>query len=107
MSSNIKILPTPIKGKADWRDYKAVELHNGVTVLCIHDKESKTTAMSCIVNVGASSDPREISGLAHFCEHMWYVPCLLSCFSSFFSLFFLRDIVSTKIKTIAFANEIV
>jgi insulysin len=64
-------LPVPIKGKADWRDYRGFRLQNGVTCLVIHDKESKTTAMSCIVDVGASSDPRSMSGLAHFCEHMW------------------------------------
>jgi len=66
-------LPTPIKGKADWRNYKAFRLDNGVTCLVINDKESKTTAMSCIVDVGASSDPRELSGLAHFCEHMCFL----------------------------------
>ena len=67
------LLPTPIQGKADWRKYKAVRLENGVTCLVINDKESKTTAMSCIVEVGASSDPREMSGLAHFCEHMCFL----------------------------------
>ncbi|VEU43382.1 unnamed protein product [Pseudo-nitzschia multistriata] len=66
-------LPTPLKGKADWREYKAFRLENGVTCLAINDKESKTTAMSCIVEVGASSDPRELSGLAHFCEHMCFL----------------------------------
>ncbi len=66
-------LPAPIQGKADWREYKAFRLENGVTCLVINDKESKTTAMSCIVEVGASADPREMSGLAHFCEHMCFL----------------------------------
>jgi insulysin len=69
--TGVQILPTPIKGKADWRSYRAFRLLNGVTCLVVHDKESKTTGMSCLVNVGASADPRELSGLAHFCEHMW------------------------------------
>jgi secreted Zn-dependent insulinase-like peptidase len=64
-------LPTPITGKADWRNYRAVELKNGVTVLVVNDPQSKTTAMSCLVNVGAAYDPRSLSGLAHFTEHMW------------------------------------
>ena len=64
-------LPTPVKGKADWREYRAFKLENGVTCLIIQDKESKTTAMSCVVNAGAAADPRTLSGLAHFCEHMW------------------------------------
>ena len=68
---SIKPLPTPIKGWSDWREYRAFELENGVTCLVINDKESKTTAMSCCVNVGAAADPRSLSGLAHFCEHMW------------------------------------
>jgi insulysin len=67
----IQHLPTPIKGKADWREYSAFKLENGVTCLVINDKESKTTSMSCCVNVGAAADPRSLSGLAHFCEHMW------------------------------------
>ena len=29
--------------------------------------------MSCIVEVGAGSDPRTMSGLAHFCEHMCFL----------------------------------
>lgn len=61
-------LPDPIKGKADWREYKAFQLQNGVICLAIRDKESKTTAMACAVNVGAAADPRTLSGLAHFCE---------------------------------------
>lgn len=69
--STVHLLPTPIKGKADWRQYRAFRLPNGVTCLAVHDKESKTTGMSCLVNVGAAADPRELSGLAHFCEHMW------------------------------------
>jgi secreted Zn-dependent insulinase-like peptidase len=70
----VEILPTPIKGRADWRSYRAFRLANGVTALAVEDRESKTTGMSCLVNVGASADPRDLSGLAHFCEHMWYVP---------------------------------
>ena len=61
------VLPSPIKGNSDWRDYRAIKLQNGVTCLLVHDKESKTTSTSCCVNVGASSDPRSLSGLAHFC----------------------------------------
>jgi insulysin len=66
-------LPSPVQGKADWRKYKAFRLENGVTCLVINDKESKTTAMSCVVEVGAASDPRELSGLPHFCEHMCFL----------------------------------
>ena len=66
-------LPVPIQGDADWRKFKAFQLENGVTCVVVNDKESKTTAMSCVVEVGAASDPRELSGLAHFCEHMCFL----------------------------------
>ena len=64
-------LPKVVKGNADWREYHSVQLENGVTCVFVNDKESKTTACSVCVGVGASSDPRELSGLAHFTEHMY------------------------------------
>jgi secreted Zn-dependent insulinase-like peptidase len=60
----VEHLPAPIKGKADWRDFRCIKLENGVTVCLVHDKESKTTAAAATVNVGAAADPREMSGLA-------------------------------------------
>ena len=63
-------LPQVIKGNSDWRSYRPIRLSNGVTCIIVQDKESKTTACSVAVAVGASSDPREMSGLAHFTEHM-------------------------------------
>lgn len=35
--------------------------------------ESKTTACSVCVGAGASADPRVLSGLAHFTEHMCFL----------------------------------
>lgn len=66
-------LPQVIKGSSDWRDYKALKLPNGITCVLVHDKESKTTACSVSVGVGASADPRDLSGLAHFAEHMCFL----------------------------------
>lgn len=66
-------LPDPIKGKADWREYRAFRLENGVTVCLVHDCESKTTAAAATVGVGAAADPRSLSGIAHFCEHMCFL----------------------------------
>lgn len=81
-SSKLTPLPSPIKGKADWREFRCFRLENGVTVclgkqhagvqqrtnihllLPVHDKESKTTAAAATVNVGAAADPRELPGLA-------------------------------------------
>jgi len=69
----VKELEGVRKGKSDWREYRAIELENGATCVLVSDKESKTTAMAVSVNVGASADPRELSGLAHFCEHMCFL----------------------------------
>jgi insulysin len=69
----IEPLPSPLKPKSDWRNYQGFRLENGVQCLVVHDKQSKTTAMSCAVSVGAAADPREMSGLAHFCEHMCFL----------------------------------
>jgi hypothetical protein len=41
---NVTLLPAVEKGEADWRDYRCVELENGVTVCLVHDATSKTTA---------------------------------------------------------------
>jgi len=72
-NSVITALPDVIKGNADWRTYRAFRLENGVTCVVVHDKESKTTACSVCVGSGASADPRELSGLAHFAEHMCFL----------------------------------
>jgi secreted Zn-dependent insulinase-like peptidase len=70
----VKPLPEVIKGKSDWREYRALELaSNGMTCVLVHDKESKLTAMSVCVGVGASSDPKEYPGIAHFTEHMCFL----------------------------------
>lgn len=75
-----------MRGKADWRNYRALRLENGVTCLLINDSQSKTLGMSTVVDVGAAADPRSLSGLAHFCEHMWYddnIVWLRACASLF------------------------
>ena len=70
---NFTLLPTPIKGDADWRDFRTLRLSNGVTVCLVHDPQAKTTAAGATTAVGAAQDPRSLSGLAHFCEHMCFL----------------------------------
>ncbi len=67
-ATDITSLPNPVKGQADWRDYRTYRLSNGVTICLVYDRESKTTAAAATVNVGASADPRSMPGIAHFCE---------------------------------------
>lgn len=60
----IKELDQPIQGDADWREYRCLQLPNGITICCVHDRMSKTTAVATTVNVGAAHDPRTMAGLA-------------------------------------------
>ena len=62
-----------IKPPLDQREYETYELPNGLKVLLCSDPTSTSAAVGMNVHVGACSDPVEISGLAHFCEHMLFL----------------------------------
>ncbi|KAL7541746.1 hypothetical protein ACHAXR_011187 [Thalassiosira sp. AJA248-18] len=67
---------TPIiilKPPLDKRTYETFTLPNGLKVLLCSDPASTTAAVAMNVHVGACSDPVEIPGLAHFCEHMLFL----------------------------------
>ncbi len=74
-----------IKGKSDYRSYRPLLLpypmadggkvedgrnddRSGLTVILVHDQNSKHFAASVSVASGASADPRALPGIAHFCE---------------------------------------
>ena len=61
------------KKPLDERLYRALELDNGMRVLLVSDPSSSRSAAALDVNVGSFSDPREVPGLAHFCEHMSFL----------------------------------
>lgn len=66
-----KLLPHPIQGKSDWRQYRSLQLGNNIQAVLVHDDKAVLTACSvCVNDAGASNDPRSYSGLAHFVEHM-------------------------------------
>lgn len=62
-----------IKRALDEREYKALTLHNGMRVLLISDPQSSRSAAALDVHVGYFSDPTNLPGLAHFCEHMSFL----------------------------------
>lgn len=64
---------TVVKGPNDPSDYRALELHNGLQVLLVHDPNADRTAAAMNVDVGSSLDPRDMPGLAHFTEHMLFL----------------------------------
>lgn len=64
--SNINIIKPP----TDDRDYFAFVMENGLRVVLCSDPQSTEAGAAMDCHVGACSDPKEIRGLAHFCEHM-------------------------------------
>ena len=72
MKNEFEVLPSPIKGHLDWREFRALRLANGMTVVLVHDAFSRTFGAAARVNAGAAADPRQYPGLAHFCEHMCF-----------------------------------
>uniref|UniRef100_A0A183ATP8 Peptidase_M16 domain-containing protein n=1 Tax=Echinostoma caproni TaxID=27848 RepID=A0A183ATP8_9TREM len=61
------------KSPNDKRVYKAYRASNDMRVLLISDPETDKAAACMTVNVGSLCDPRQLPGLAHFCEHMLFL----------------------------------
>lgn len=61
------------KAKTDLRSYEVFMLPNQLRVLLISDPNSNISAASMDVAVGSFSDPQQVQGLAHFCEHMLFL----------------------------------
>ena len=63
-----------IKRANDERKYKAYTIpNNGLRVLLVSDPTASRAAAAIDVHVGAFSDPSEVPGIAHFCEHMTFL----------------------------------
>lgn len=61
------------KSQQDNRDYRGLQLSNGLKVLLVSDPTTDKAAAALTVDVGHMSDPDNIPGLAHFCEHMLFL----------------------------------
>mgnify|MGYP000918070277 CR=1 FL=1 len=59
--------------KNDKRKYELFSLENGLKVILCSDETSNISATSLNINIGSSSDPNDILGLAHFVEHMLFM----------------------------------
>ncbi|XP_050068386.1 insulin-degrading enzyme [Anopheles maculipalpis] len=64
---------TITKSIQDNRDYRGLRLSNGMKVVLISDPTTDISAAALSVAVGHLSDPLEIPGLAHLCEHMLFL----------------------------------
>ena len=74
VDDNDSLLPVEvIVPPLDDRDYVTYTLDNGLRVLLCSDPSTTEAAVAMDVHVGATSDPWEIPGLAHFTEHMLFL----------------------------------
>ena len=55
------------------RKIQHYKLGNGMNIVTIYDKNTKSSAASMAVKVGHSSNPDNINGLAHYLEHMLFM----------------------------------
>lgn len=69
------VLPDGIveTSESDKKQYRALTLPNGLRVLLASDPKTDTAAAALDVHVGHFSDPADVPGLAHFCEHMLFL----------------------------------
>lgn len=61
------------KSSEDKREYRGLELTNGMKIVVVSDSSTEKSAAAMSVNVGFLSDPNNLPGLAHFCEHMLFL----------------------------------
>ncbi|SES84414.1 pitrilysin [Thorsellia anophelis] len=65
------VLPNKInKSPADNRDYQAIKLANGMTVLLVSDPKATRSLGVLALPIGSLDDPKDQQGLAHYLEHM-------------------------------------
>ncbi|KAG2201269.1 hypothetical protein INT47_006772 [Mucor saturninus] len=57
----------------DEREYRLIKLANQLEVLLISDPETDRASAALDVHVGSLSDPENLQGLAHFCEHLLFM----------------------------------
>lgn len=67
---------TPVdveKSQNDPRQYRYLQLDNGLKVMLIQAPETEMTAVSLAVGVGSFHNPPQFPGLAHYLEHMLFL----------------------------------
>eukprot|EP00927_Polykrikos_kofoidii_P083199 TRINITY_DN8471_c0_g1_i2.p1 TRINITY_DN8471_c0_g1~~TRINITY_DN8471_c0_g1_i2.p1 ORF type:complete len:1107 (-),score=193.48 TRINITY_DN8471_c0_g1_i2:165-3296(-) len=61
------------KPHTDHREYRHIVLPNALRAIVISDCKCDKAAAALSVKVGSIFDPKEVQGLAHFCEHMLFL----------------------------------
>lgn len=59
--------------KYDQREYKQITLNNNILVTLIRDSTITRSTCALAIDTGASDDPLDYSGIAHFTEHMLFL----------------------------------
>lgn len=67
------LLDQPVQSEYDNRQYKAIELGNGLKVLLIHEDGLDKSCASLNVHIGHFCDPEDLQGAAHFLEHLLFM----------------------------------
>ena len=65
--------PAVIISPNDSREYDLIELGNGLEVMLVSDPTAEKSAAALSVGLGASSDPIDYPGMAHYLEHMLFM----------------------------------
>ncbi|KAG8937301.1 Insulinase (Peptidase M16) [Tulasnella sp. 418] len=78
LSSSFSTVPHVFNGRIevsqlDDRQYRIVTLPNRLEALLISDEKADKAAASLDVSVGHLSDPDDMPGCAHFCEHLLFM----------------------------------
>ena len=64
---------TVVTSPNDNRQYDLIELDNGLEVILVSDPTAEKSAAALSVGLGASSDPTDYPGMAHYLEHMLFM----------------------------------
>jgi len=52
--------------------YKKTTLENGLRIITVPSKQTQTAAVLVLVGTGSKNETKDISGLSHFLEHMFF-----------------------------------
>lgn len=73
VASKMERFANILKSEQDTREYRGLVLDNGLKCVLISDPDTDKSAAAMSVEVGYLSDPDNLPGLAHFCEHMLFL----------------------------------
>ncbi|SCV68931.1 BQ2448_1951 [Microbotryum intermedium] len=69
----VRFIPAIEVSPNDPRSYRLVTLLNGLRALLVSDPTTDKAACALSVNIGHLSDPDDLPGLAHYCEHLLFL----------------------------------